>query len=703
MAVRFRRFGDRADLDQVVAAARGAVTRMPVDHPDRAPALSLLGAALALRFDVRGDLVDLGEAAAAARTALPVGVVLRFASTGQNRGSLLGWAGRSYRRALAAGVRTAWALPAGERSPTVDQEPAGGGLRWSGRNMRGADLTGQDLHGADLERADLTGARLTGVNLHGANLAGATLTGARLDDASLVEAALSGADLSGAWLPGADLTGTDLTAAILRRAVLLDARVSEQTLARAASTMGAALVRTVRPEPTMRNRHIPTCGAAFPSTADLLATCTDGGAVRIWDTVTGTLLRQWGRPSRSSRTCGPGRHLATIPPRDWEESEWITLTAMVLAADGCTAAILTASQGVEDAAVDVQLSSLEVRHVPSGRRIWQQPSEPDSESLFDGPFQSEEPLRIAVVLSTDGRWLAATCRGLWMAVCATATGLGWRWSGDVDDFLGHHVAFSPDGRLLAVACEVSHDTGAVVRLFDVASGEPRWRRHAGTGEVVAMAFAADGRLVTVTAAAGHWLLWVWDPDSDEPVEPSPAEGRVHLAVLSSDRRYVAAVVARRGDTDPAIELRDVDTGQLRWTTTAGSGKVTTLQFSPDGRRLIVAAEAMSLLDTATGDALWGRPLPEDADARPAVFSPDGRQIVTVGGQVRFWDAGSGELLQNLDAKHPDRPEWQVAGLCPVPAGTLDAYLPAPDEAEEEEDWDHDEDGDWDHEDDEEDS
>src|SRR5262249_52984639 len=219
--------------------------------------------------------------------------------------------------------------------------------------------------------------------------------------------------------------------------------------------------------------------------------------------------------------------------------------------------------------------------------------------------------------------------------------------GDAIGFL-FCAAISPDGRTVA-----GNGPLAAVDLYDVATGRKRLTMPSlVNGVVYALAFAPDGRVLAAGTGqlqkSGEVKLW------------DAATGK-ELHTLKGYRNHVLSLAFTPDGRGPApaakdgtVKLWDVATGRERLTFQAGA-RVPAVAFSPDGRRLAVAAgETITLREAATGKVLVTI---HGYSHEPAslVFSPDGRRLVSGGGEgelgrgggVKLWDTATGLEVLSL--------------------------------------------------------
>jgi len=212
------------------------------------------------------------------------------------------------------------------------------------------------------------------------------------------------------------------------------------------------------------------------------------------------------------------------------------------------------------------------------------------------------------------------------------------------------LAYSADGRLVVAQEDgwtVEADRQSRRRVTASSAAESSRSEHGKR------TFSANGRRIAV--AAGQDKIRVFDVTSGQVVgAPIPTGRGVRALALSADGTLLAIA-----DADRAIKLWDLATGQPLGQNLKGhADDVTTLAFSPDGRRLASGAGGYWSSDNTV--RLWdvrtqlqvGRPLVGHRSAvRALAFRPDGRTIVSAGGDkerndysLRQWDVETGRPL-----------------------------------------------------------
>ena len=197
------------------------------------------------------------------------------------------------------------------------------------------------------------------------------------------------------------------------------------------------------------------------------------------------------------------------------------------------------------------------------------------------------------------------------------------------------VDFSPDGQSIVTA-----SLDGTARTWAI-NGKPLAVLAGHTGAVLDARFSPDGTNVATGGEDG--TVRIWDAETrrelvrGRAVAPSPAQ---RVATSSGSE-----ATARLDGTRIQLTRGDGTTSEL-----AGHERVvTSVDFSPDGRRLVSASRDR---DAILWDVESGKPLRvlrahfnAVSDAR---FSPDGRWIVTAGPRsVGLWKASTGELVRLL--------------------------------------------------------
>jgi WD40 repeat protein len=160
--------------------------------------------------------------------------------------------------------------------------------------------------------------------------------------------------------------------------------------------------------------------------------------------------------------------------------------------------------------------------------------------------------------------------------------------------LFHGVAFSPDGKLIAVGVRhppVVTDQGHVL-LLDGETARLRHKIPSRGGEVIAVAFSPDGALLAAGGLTngdqGHPVgeLGVWDVKTlKERWSLRGHEGEIRAVVFSPDGKLLAT-----GADDDSVRLWETGAGRLLATLPARLGGVKCLAFSPDGRLLAAGGD-----------------------------------------------------------------------------------------------------------------
>ncbi len=243
-----------------------------------------------------------------------------------------------------------------------------------------------------------------------------------------------------------------------------------------------------------------------------------------------------------------------------------------------------------------------------------------------------------VAPSPDGRLLAVAgargSEGVEVLDLATRARLQ-RLPADAPVF---ELAFSPDGEMLAGSLA---DAGIVV--WNVVSGEERWRRSAPSG--TSPVDWAQDEVLTVDAE-GDLLVLSGVDGTERHRWPALPEGSRDIAVVPGSRRVV---MGGYPSSAPSALVVDIDDGDVVYRLDIAAARAQ-VAVSPDGRRAALAGfDGRTLLwDLGTGAVL--REL--EAEAGPttgAGFSPDGTIVVTSSWdeQLVFWDAGSGDRLRTV--------------------------------------------------------
>jgi RNA polymerase sigma factor (sigma-70 family) len=283
------------------------------------------------------------------------------------------------------------------------------------------------------------------------------------------------------------------------------------------------------------------------------------------------------------------------------------------------------------------------------------------------PATGEFPTRPGLLAySADGRRLAVALDKGDIVILDPATGkptisLDVRLAGKIRD--DYFLVFSADGRTL-LSMGRAPDSRDTICHWDIATGKLLKRvvpDYAGFRPTVTL--SPDGRLVAVPTRGPVTLFDTQTGKIHCTLQGERNRATYGLA-FSPDSKTLATASSERGEADATASLWDTATGKLRRRFRVPMAAMTHLQFSSDGRLLLIPGGCLvRLWDIATGNEILDQPA-HTYGVRSLAFTPDGRSIVSGGGEtIRVWDATTGEQRQVINAHR-----WHVNRLVVRPDG-----------------------------------
>ncbi len=225
------------------------------------------------------------------------------------------------------------------------------------------------------------------------------------------------------------------------------------------------------------------------------------------------------------------------------------------------------------------------------------------------------------------------------------------------------IAFSPDGKLIAVGGGIYNPDRRGVQIWDVATQQLLLQLDDFDEAVRSLAFSPDG--ATLATADGHpWSgrgsAKIWDVKTGELQAELTIQGKTDQLYIqafsditfSPDGTLLAAINA-----DGNVQLWDAISHKEVRMMTGVSGEGSGVAFSPDGKLLAASGSTGGLFNQVPELRVWDLDTGEllykleghDATNGKVKFSPDGKILASTSfydseGRVMFWDVKTGELF-----------------------------------------------------------
>jgi len=331
-----------------------------------------------------------------------------------------------------------------------------------------------------------------------------------------------------------------------------------------------------------------------------IATGSKDQTIRVWDAETGNIK------SRLRHRCLVGlTGVAFSPDGQHLASSGLSNND----AEGDTAMIWDLSSNKNTIElIEQPYLPLHVEYLPDGQRL--------VHAGFDG--------RVVIRNSTDGR-LIRTYEGHKNNVNFTST--------------------SPDGKRI-----VSGSVAGTMRIWDIDSGYDLMILKGHTGSVSHAEFSPNGERIVSSSEDGTIKIWnaLDDPSllilQHAPIAPAKYAPIVTAIDFSPNNRWLAA-----GDWGRKVRIWDVVHGKLVQTFSGHNGRILSVSFSSDGKRIATSGNdgTIKVWDPSSGRVLLI--VDEFAESGHLVVYTDDQRLVSGGsdGIIRIWDGETGQLTLTI--------------------------------------------------------
>ena len=224
-----------------------------------------------------------------------------------------------------------------------------------------------------------------------------------------------------------------------------------------------------------------------------------------------------------------------------------------------------------------------------------------------------------------------------MTIWDTATWKEIRAFSQPSNAFQHSVAFSPDGKLVAVGSRSPSDFDQfVVLLRDADTGQEVHRLHGHTWNISDLAFDRTGQFLASAGADSTVRVWDVHAGKELAVLQPRHEGSATSVGFSPDGKYLAS-----GSLDQTVKIWSTGTWKLLRTIPDAHGGINRVAFAADSRRLawggtdatvkVADATTGQILETLRGHTGW---------VNSVAIGPAAQQIASASadGTVKIWKA-----------------------------------------------------------------
>jgi len=237
-------------------------------------------------------------------------------------------------------------------------------------------------------------------------------------------------------------------------------------------------------------------------------------------------------------------------------------------------------------------------------------------------WNSRSGKRVRVLQEQDGAWLHSPFMSLLPRSIVNDMALLWFFCRKVDSDARERLAFTADGkRLAAVVRNIPGD--ASVSVWDVASGLRH--RDFPLKSPTGVAFSPDGRLLAIASHDGKVRLV--NLDTGQETRTLLCEGCLSDVAFSPDGKHLAGCWhSDSGRHRSAVLVWDMATGKRTAVLRASKEPIDTVAFSPDGRRVLAAGRAVHVCALEAGKSAELNPAESVA---ALAFSSDSKALAVL--------------------------------------------------------------------------